>query len=255
MEGIFQSTPEGHLIDVNPAMARMLGYKSPRDLTRSVSNIGEQLYVTPDRREEFIRQIRTQDEVINFHNEFRTVDGGTVWLAIYSRPVRDDHGELEYIEGMAWIFPSRKSRGGTQKLEAQLSHSRKLESVGRLAGGVANDFNNMLSIILGYSDVMLQSVTPNDPNYERLVAISSAANRSAGLTGQLLAFASQQTVSPKVLDLNKKVNDMMNMLKRLLREGIDLKFLPGQDIGMVNIDPTQLDQILVNLCIKCRRCH
>ncbi|WP_020588485.1 ATP-binding protein [Desulfobacter curvatus] len=253
VEGIFQSTPDGHFINVNPAMARMLGYKSPQDLIQSISNIGEQLYVSPGRREEFIRQIKTQKEVTNFHTEFRTADGGTVWLSFYSRSVRDDNGKLEYIEGMALdISQQKKAEEERKKLEAQLIHSQKLESVGRLAGGVAHDFNNMLSIILGYSDMMLQTVTPKDPNYERLVAISSAANRSAGLTGQLLTFASQQTVSPKILDLNKKIQDMINMLKRLLREDIDLQFLPGEDIGMVNIDPSQLDQILVNLCINAR---
>lgn len=253
VEGIFQSTPDGHFIDVNPAMARMLGYKSPQALTQSISNIGEQLYVSPERRKEFLRQIRTQKSVTDFHTEFWTMTGQTVWLAIYSRPVWGDDGELEYIEGMALdISQQKKAEAERKKLETQLIHSQKLESVGRLASGVAHDFNNMLSIILGHSDMMLQTVTPKDPNYERLIAITSAANRSTGLTGQLLAFASQQKVSPKILDLNKKVHDMMNMLKRLLREDIDLRFLPGEDIGMVNIDPTQLDQILVNLCINAR---
>ena len=253
VEGIFQSTPEGHFIDVNPAMARMIGYKSPQALTRSVFNIGEQLYVSPERREEFIRQVRTQKEVTDFHTEFRTITGQTVWLAIYARPVWDDDDQLKYIEGMALdISRQKKAEEERKKLDAQLMHSQKLESVGRLAGSVAHDFNNMLSIILGYSDMMLQTVTPKDPNYERLIAISSAANRSTGLTGQLLAFASQQTVSPKIMDLNKKIHGMMNMLKRLLRENIDLRFLPGEEIGMVNIDPTQLDQILVNLCINAR---
>nr|WP_319492000.1 ATP-binding protein [uncultured Desulfobacter sp.] len=253
VEGIFQSTPDGHFIDVNPAMARMLGYNSPQALTRSISNIGEQLYVSPERRQEFIRKIKTQKAVTDFHTEFRTITGQTVWLAIYSRPVWGDDGKLEYIEGMALdISRQKKAEEERKKLETQLIHSQKLESVGRLAGSVAHDFNNMLSIILGYSDMILQTVTPKDPNYERLIAISSAANRSAGLTGKLLAFARQQTVSPKILDLNKKVYDMMNMLKRLLREDIDLRFLPGEDIGMVNIDPIQLDQILVNLCINAK---
>jgi PAS domain S-box-containing protein len=253
VEGIFQSTPDGHFIDVNPAMARMLGYKSPQALIRSISNIGEQLYVSPERREEFIRLLRTQKTVTDFHTQFRTIEGQTVWLALYSRPVRDNNGKLELIEGMALdISQQKKAEAEQKKLETQLIHSQKLESVGRLAGGVAHDFNNMLGIILGYSDMILQTVTPKDPNYERLIAISSAANRSTGLTGQLLAFASQQIVSPKIFDLNKKVHDMINMLKRLLREDIDLKFLPGEDIGMVNIDPTQLDQILVNLCINAR---
>ena len=253
VEGIFQSTPDGHLIDVNPAMARMLGYSSPKALTRSISNIGKQLYVDPGHREEFLRQISTQKKVTNFQTRFRTADDKTIWLALYARPVRDDNGHLRYIEGMALDISHQKAAEDERKhLEAQLIHAQKLESVGRLAGGVAHDFNNMLSIILGYSDIMIKTLRPNDPNYKRLTAISSAANRSACLTRQLLAFASRQPVLPEVMDVNKKVHDMMNMLQRLLREDIDLKFLPGEDIGMVNIDPAQLDQILVNLCINAR---
>lgn len=251
--GIFQSTSEGLVIDANPAMAQMFGYQSPQALIQSISNLGEQLYVFPDRRKEFIRQIKTKKTVTNFHTECRTASGKIVCLSLYARSVWNDNDQLAYIEGVALdISQQKKAEEERKSLEAQLIHSQKLESAGRLAGGVAHDFNNMLSIILGYSDMMLQTVTPKDPNYERLIAISSAANRSADLNGQLLAFASQQTVSPKVLDLNKKVNGMMNMLKRLLREDIDLKFIPGKDIGMVNIDPTQLDQILVNLCMNAR---
>ncbi|MCG8548851.1 MAG: response regulator, partial [Desulfobacterales bacterium] len=137
-----------------------------------------------------------------------------------------------------------------KKLEQRLIHARKLESVGRLAGGIAHEFNNMLSIILGYSEMMQESMTPNNPNYTRVTEISAAANRSAGLTKQLLAFARKQTVCPRILDLNETVSRMMNMLQRLLREDIKLSFLPGDTPEMVNIDPIQLDQILINLCIN-----
>ena len=145
----------------------------------------------------------------------------------------------------------RKQAEQTQKkLEQQLIHAQKLESVGRLAGGIAHDFNNMLSIILGYSEMMQEDMMPDDPNYEPINEISAAANRSAKLTGQLLTFARKQTVSPQILDLNETIPRMMEMLHRLLREDINLNFMPADTPCMVNIDPTQLDQVLVNLCIN-----
>nr|WP_321401192.1 response regulator [uncultured Desulfobacter sp.] len=148
------------------------------------------------------------------------------------------------------IEERKQAEHAQKKLEQQLIHAQKLESVGRLAGGIAHDFNNMLSIILGYSEMMQEDMTPDDPNYERITEISAAASRSANLTGQLLAFARKQTVSPQVMDLNTTIPRMMNMLHRLLREDINLNFMPADTPCMVNIDPSQLDQILVNLCIN-----
>lgn len=144
----------------------------------------------------------------------------------------------------------RQAEQEKRKLEQQLIHAQKLESVGRLAGGIAHEFNNMLSIILGYSEMMQEDMTRTDPNYPRVIEISAAAKRSASLTEQLLAFARKQMVCPRILDLNETVSRMMNMLRRLLREDIQLNFLPSDDPGMVKIDPIQLDQILVNLCIN-----
>lgn len=145
----------------------------------------------------------------------------------------------------------RKQAEQTQKkLEQQLIHSQKLESVGRLAGGIAHDFNNILSIILGYSEMMQEDMTPDDTHYEPINEISAAANRAANLTGQLLAFARKQTVRPQVLDLNETIPRMMTMLHRLLREDINLNFMPADKPCQVNIDPSQLDQVLVNLCIN-----
>ena len=148
------------------------------------------------------------------------------------------------------IEERKQAEQAQKKLEQQLIHAQKLESVGRLAGGIAHDFNNMLSIILGYSEMMQEDMMPDDPNYEPINEISAAANRSAKLTGQLLTFARKQTVSPQILDLNETIPRMMEMLHRLLREDINLNFMPADTPCMVNIDPTQLDQVLVNLCIN-----
>jgi nitrogen-specific signal transduction histidine kinase/CheY-like chemotaxis protein len=138
------------------------------------------------------------------------------------------------------------------KLEARLIQSQKMESVGRLAGGVAHDFNNMLGVILGHTEMALDQMSPSDPLYANLAEIRTAANRSADLTRQLLAFARKQTVAPKVLDLNDIVAGTIKMLHRLIGEDIDLAWLPCFNLWPVNIDPSQIDQILANLCVNAR---
>jgi CheY-like chemotaxis protein len=127
-----------------------------------------------------------------------------------------------------------------------------MESVGRLAGGVAHDFNNMLSVIIGYSELAMSQLSTADPLFASMQQIRKAAGRSADLTRQLLAFARKQTVSPKVLNLNECVESMLKILRRLIGEDIDLAWLPGAKIWPVSIDPSQIDQILANLCVNAR---
>ncbi|MFK5952414.1 MAG: response regulator [Desulfobacterium sp.] len=127
-----------------------------------------------------------------------------------------------------------------------------MESVGRLAGGVAHDYNNMLGIIMGYTEMSLEELDPGDPLHDNLEQILSAATRSTEITRQLLAFARQQTIAPQVLQLNDFVGKMLKMLRRLIGEDIDLAWGPGSDVWPVKIDPSQVDQILINLCINAR---
>ncbi len=137
-------------------------------------------------------------------------------------------------------------------LEASLLQSRKMETIGQLAGGVAHDFNNMLSVIIGHAEVALAQVNPEHKLQFVLKEILTAAERSADLTRQLLAFARKQTISPRVLDLNKTVADTLGMLRRMIGEAIELNWLPAVDILPVKMDPSQIDQILTNLCINAR---
>jgi PAS domain S-box-containing protein len=139
-----------------------------------------------------------------------------------------------------------------KKLQTQLTQAQKMESVGRLAGGVAHDFNNMLGVILGRAEMALDQLNPTQPLYTDLQEISMAAKRSADLTQQLLAFARKQTVAPKVLNLNKTVEIMITMLRRLIGEDINLVWLPGRNLRPVKMDPSQIDQILANLCVNAR---
>ena len=150
------------------------------------------------------------------------------------------------------ITDRKRAEEEREKLQGQLNQAQKMESVGRLAGGVAHDFNNMLGVILGFTEMALESVPEGQPLRAGLLEIRKAAERSADLTRQLLAFARKQTVAPKVLDLNETIEGMLKMLRRLIGEDVNLAWRPGRDLGPVRIDPTQIDQILVNLCVNAR---
>ncbi|MGC9196494.1 MAG: PAS domain S-box protein [Syntrophobacteraceae bacterium] len=150
------------------------------------------------------------------------------------------------------ITELKRAEQAQKVLAAQLHQAQKLEAVGRLAGGVAHDFNNMLSIIIGYAEMALGSLSSESPLYHGISEIKNAADRSADLTRQLLAFARKQTISPKVLDLNDAAEKMLNMLRRLIGEDIELCWFPGVDLWPVSIDPCQADQILANLAVNAR---
>jgi nitrogen-specific signal transduction histidine kinase/CheY-like chemotaxis protein len=150
------------------------------------------------------------------------------------------------------ITERKRAEEEQAKLEGQLQQSQKMESVGRLAGGVAHDFNNMLGVILGHVELALEVVDSANPVFTDLREIQKAGRRSAELTNQLLAFARKQTVAPKVLDLNQTLAGMLKMLQRLIGEDIDLAWLPDTSLWSVKADPSQIDQILANLCVNAR---
>ena len=139
-----------------------------------------------------------------------------------------------------------------KKLQAKFVQAQKMESVGRLAGGVAHDFNNMLCVILGHLDIALDEIDATKPLHGTLLEVQNAAQRSASLTRQLLAFARQQPIAPKVIDLNRIISRMLKMLSRLIGEDIELAWIPSSDLGWIKIDPSQVDQILANLCVNAR---
>ncbi|MGD9505860.1 MAG: ABC transporter substrate binding protein, partial [Syntrophobacteraceae bacterium] len=180
-------------------------------------------------------------------------DGRRVLLETIKTPMIDDRGVLIGVLGVARDITERnKAEEERAKLSNQLQHAQKIESVGRLAGGVAHDFNNMLSVILGYGELALRRTSPGMELHGNLLEIMKAARRSAEIARQLLAFARKQTISPKVLDINETIAGMTKMLQRLIGEDIDLAWLPGEAVWPVMIDPGQIDQILVNLCVNAR---
>ena len=160
--------------------------------------------------------------------------------------------EQKMLEAEQEIEARKKMETELRQSQAQLLHAQKMESVGRLAGGVAHDYNNMLGIIIGYTQLAMDKTGEADPLYADLQEIYRAAQRSADITRKLLAFARKQTVSPMVLDLNTAVEGMLKMLRHLLQEDLTLSWYPGTGIWPVKIDPSQMDQVLVNLCVNAR---
>lgn len=183
----------------------------------------------------------------------RHKDGSYRWiLASGDIEFDDQKNPLRIMGSHVDITERKRAEEEKTNLEAQLQQAQKMESVGRLAGGVAHDFNNMLSVILGHAEIAKEEVGPSQPIYEYLEEIRKAAERSADLTRQLLAFARKQTVSPRVLDINDTVSNMLKMLQRLIGEHIDLAWMPGLDVWPVKIDPSQIDQMMANLCVNAR---
>ena len=165
---------------------------------------------------------------------------------VLSSPVFDEAGNVTAVIELVEDVTERVT------LELQLQQAQKMESVGRLAGGVAHDFNNMLGVILGHTEMALGQTEPRGQLYTDLQEIRKAAERSADLTRQLLAFARKQTVAPKILDMNEVVTGMLSMLERLIGEDIELDWRPGADLWPVKVDPSQVAQVLTNLCVNAR---
>jgi len=173
-------------------------------------------------------------------------------FSIVDRIIDWPDGRRVRFEMATDITKRKQAEAEREKLQIQLLQSQKMESVGRLAGGVAHDFNNMLGVILGHVEFALEEAEKNQSLYSDLKEIQKAARRSADTTKQLLAFARKEIISPKQIDLNDTVESMLNMLRRLIGEDIDLVWQPAARLWPVKMDPSQIDQIFANLCVNAR---
>jgi two-component system, cell cycle sensor histidine kinase and response regulator CckA len=186
-----------------------------------------------------------------FREETELPDGR--WVDLRIIPLLGNNGQVKmFMEWVRDITDRKAAEAEQENLRAQLTQAQKMEAVGRLAGGVAHDFNNMLNVILGNAELMLDGLPETGTLHAELEEIQHAAQRSADLTRQLLAFARRQTIAPKVLDLNETIESMLRMLRRLIGEDIDLLWNPGDLRAAVYMDPAQLDQILANLAVNAR---
>ena len=243
--GIFIADAFGRFLELNPAGCRMTGYGIQELFGRPLTDLLPREALSAGRA--FYKQVldlgQASGEFCLLHKsqERRWWSMSAVRL--------DGNRVLGFTED---ITDRRRAEDSRELLQEQLNQAQKMESIGRLAGGVAHDFNNMLGVILGFTELGLDAVPPGEPLHDGLLEIRKAARRSADLTRQLLAFARKQTVIPVPLDLNKTIDGMVSMIRRLIGERIDLDWRPCVDAAWITIDPSQLDQLLVNLCVNAR---
>jgi len=236
--------PDGAILYGSPATTRILGYELPEFVGRNALDL-----IHPEDR----------DAVVGRLTESMANPGGRVDTAAR---VRHKDGSWRYLEGVltnllddpsvAAIVNNYRDATERRSLEQQVIQAQKMEAVGRLAGGVAHDFNNILTAIGGYTDLLLADLPLDDPRREDVDEIHRAADRAAGLTQQLLAFSRRQVLQPRVIDLNALVANVEKLLRRLIGEDVLLATSLGTDVGRVRADPGQLEQVIVNLAVNAR---
>ncbi len=244
---------DGQMIFLNEAGARLLGIEPAEAKGRNIMDIipAELMELVQQELWPALQEGRTWQGELRYRNlkTGRLTDCQAMCFTINDA----ETGKPVYAANISLDITERKrAEAEREKLQAQLLQAQKMESVGRLAGGVAHDFNNTLQAILGHAEMAMEQLDPAQPPYADLAEVRKAAERAAAVTRQLLAFARKQTAAPKLLDLNASVEGMLRMLRRLIGEDIDLAWLPGKGLGAVKMDPSQVDQILANLCVNAR---
>jgi len=249
ISAVSTSDMEGNLTYVNPAFLKLWGYNSPAEV---VGKPAVEFWQMGEKAAEAMEGVRTTGGWIG-ELVARGKDGAPFDVQVAASLVVNSAGQPVCME--AWfadVTERKRAEEAKAALEGQLHQARKMESVGRLAGGVAHDFNNMLGVILGRAELALRGLGPSDPRHDDLKEILAAGKRSAEIVRQLLAFARKQTIAPVVLDLNETVESMLKMLRPLIGEDIDLAWLPGGGLWPVRMDPSQVNQVMANLSINAR---
>ncbi len=257
MENVDAVAVQGYNLDGttqywNKASERLYGYTQQEAIGRKLTD----LIIPPEMRpvvaEAMRRMTESGESIPTEELLLQHKDGSPIPVLSHHTIVKvpgRDH-ELFCLDiDLTALKQAEEERG---KLLGQLNQAQKMEAIGRLAGGVAHDFNNMLGVILGYVEIAFGKVDRREALYFDLEKIQKAALQSVDLTKQLLTFARKQIITPKVLDLNNSVENMITMLRRLIGEDIELQWLPADQLWPVKVDPTQIDQILVNLCVNAR---
>ena len=241
---ILITDPDGAIRYVNPAFETMTGYSREETLGKN-----PRFLKSGEHGEAFYRDLWgtiSRGEVWRGRIVNRNKDGKQSVEAATISPICDSSGRVVNYVAV------KRDMTEQLHLEAQFQQAQKMESVGRLAGGVAHDFNNILGVILGYAELAMGKAGEDSKIYSYLMEICAAAQRSSEIIRQLLAFARKQTITPRVLDLNRVVQGMLKMLRRLIGEELDLVWRPGEGAWPVLMDPAQIDQILANLCVNAR---
>ncbi len=242
VEGILQTTSEGRIMNANPSLACILDYESPKELMRSVTHIGQQLFADPSRWTELLRRFKDRDIVSNFEIQIYKKNGNLQWISLNARALRNAEGTLLSLEGFLTDITVRK------RLEEQLRIRQRMDSLGTLAGGIAHDFNNLLTGIMGYIDMLnLHSENFTETQKKYISNAVKSSQRAADLVSQLQTLSRGTVTKKESVDVYEAVTEVFRMLEkttdRLIKKEVEMK--PGE--YYVIADASELNQVFLNL--------
>ncbi len=244
--GILLTNEQGMVIDANTQALRMFGYDRGELIGESIEMLLPERFRCSHegQRSSYMKELHTRPMAVGRELTARRKDGTEFAVEIALAPLATDDGVL--VSSTIVDITERK------KMEEQRRLSQRMEAIGKLSGGVAHDFNNMLAVILGCSDVVLDALPPDHPAIRKIEMIRKAGASAVDLTRQLLAFSRQQMLQPRVLDLKEIVEQTQALLRRLIGENIEFKISLDPSLGRVKADPGQIEQVLLNLVINAR---
>ncbi|MEW6347492.1 MAG: ATP-binding protein [Thermodesulfobacteriota bacterium] len=246
--GIFQATPDGRLLTVNAAHARIFGYASPEEEIASVGHVGEEHWADPEKFRQTIEAVLAKGHVAAVETNFVRKDGSFLVGNLHLQALRHSDGSVACLAGFVEDVTERKRAEQEQeKLRDRLIHARKMQAVGTLAGGIAHDFNNMLTVILGYTELLMESTREGTPEYADLQKILETARNGADLVKSLLAFSRQDDSRPQKVNLNRRIEQVRKLVSKSLPKMISIDLDLAENLAPIHADPGQIDQLLVNL--------
>ena len=242
--GVYRATPEGKLLMINEAMIRMLGYDSENELLSA--NLATDVFEKNEYSPMLFSQPGRQKQFARSEAHWKRKDGKSITVEISGRQVKDETGKILYFEVIA------EDVSHIRGVEHRLRHVQKMEAIGRLAGGIAHDFNNVLGVIVAYSEMLVEKLHEDSELFPLVSSIVKAVERGGTLTRQLLAFSRQQVLQPRVISLGDHLDSIRGMLARVIGEDIQLSIQrAGADLR-VKADPTQFEQVIMNLVVNAR---
>jgi PAS domain S-box-containing protein len=242
--GAYRATLHGKFLIANRALAEMLGYASPAELL--AASLALDVYRDISEHMRLVGQLRSQERLTGIEAEWKRKDGTPITVRLSGLLVRDATGAPDCLEMLCENLTERRA------LEEQLRQPQQGEAVGQLANRVGQDFSNLVTVIAGHSQLLLDCLTPDDPLRKSAQEIKNAVDRAAALTQQLSSFSGKGAVAPELLDLSAMVAGMERILRRLLGEDIELVTMLGTALGQVKAEARQIERVLLNLAANAR---